>query len=342
VNADSGERRQLLSADRCPQPLLLQWSPTGEQLSCHWFRTEGARVERMVHIADLAGLPLLDIGPVIEFAWSPTGRHLAYSRFLGEPSTTAVVYHIADAMGRELAQALGGIGPLLWSPDGLTLAYQSPEGRPVLFQIGSGRQRELGPPLDRVLAWVQGGEALLVATDYQEGEGFGASYQGQLLHLETNAMRRVPQLDNDTPFWVSPSGRQIVHFSSEPGRPPGLRVLDLPTLSARPIPNSTIAFPGERIPTLHVAFAPDGSYLMWASVERTLALYRAPLDGGAATMVTTLPGLFVQPSPDLAKLGYIVPGDPPRLWTADPDGSAMREIGPFFNAFAWRPAPHTP
>jgi dipeptidyl aminopeptidase/acylaminoacyl peptidase len=292
----------------------------------------------MLHIADAMGRSIGNAGPVIAFSWSPTGRHFAYGQRTSGPSGAPAVYRIVEVNGRELAQLPGSEGPLAWSPDGSALAYQSTANGLVLYEPGSGRQRDLGLVNGRILAWVHGGRALLVATNYREGEGFGASYEAHLLDLGTAEMRRLPQLDNDMQFWVSPAGGVVVYLAPAPARL-GLGVLDLTTLSTRMVANSTIAFPGERVPAPHVAFEPNGTHIVWASVERELTLYRAPLDGGPATTVTTLPGLFVQFSPDMTRLSYIVPGDPPKLWAAKADGSDRREIGAFFNAVAWRPRP---
>jgi len=121
VGADGSDPRPLVPG--LVAVFTLEWSPDGGTLAlgAHTTRRSG---EHVYTVPANGGSPrkivdeeILD-GP----AWSPDGRWLAYSNYEGE------VWRIhRDGSGRQLIARLPGkeVKDLLWSPDGVHLAYSA-------------------------------------------------------------------------------------------------------------------------------------------------------------------------------------------------------------------------
>ena len=120
----------------------LDWSPDGSQLAIASGADELVRGEALqdglIHLfrpASGAMQSLEATKGVVELAWLPDGRHIAYTGI--DPATGDDHRHLAIIdveTGRQRALAapygiLHGIGPVVWSPDGETIAYQRGLGR---------------------------------------------------------------------------------------------------------------------------------------------------------------------------------------------------------------------
>lgn len=348
TNADGSGKKRLIEGNRCPYvlSLTLTWSPAGDRLACLGLKPDNTfagqrHLPSKVVIVDAGGHLLKEIDFVGSFAWSPTGRHMAYSVLHWTPPEVSARYHIADAAGNVIEEFDGVEGDIVWSPDGTTIAYNADFGKVIIYDVTSKQRRSLGIGVDRALAWVLGGKAMLVASKYQEFYGFVffVQYEAHLLELDSGRLTRVAQLDNYRHLWLSPDGGRAAFLSGRPPRPEGgatISVLDFATLSVSPIQGSAIGFPGEGIPSNHMAFSPDGLQIFWADVTSG-TVYRARSDGTRLTKVATLPSFHIRFSPDLTKVAYVVPGSPGGLWTANIDGGDAIQIGPSRSGFAWRP-----
>ena len=369
--ADTEGRSEMLTEDvPCADASQLSWSPDGERLACS--RGFGramvlSSTGEVIATLQRGGRVIASDGQ--ELNWAPDGRHLLFyvleSFAEGRPSW------VMDRDGREVANlgvldaSVTGFGRAsygfpLWSPDGQSLAYRySPRlgafadaGEPDetrILSLETGEDRSLDGDYQPI-AWALGGDALLVAANYDPQPEPGPSlpsYEVNLVDLESGELTRVPQLDNGVQFWLSPDGRKAVYRLNEwLGEGFRLAVLDLTDGSVTEIRDSLISFPGEAIPQDNIVFSPAGDEVIWLNILPPAVPYRARLDDPVAERLTGIEGLSVRPSHDLEHVAYTEfdsEADSTTLYVANIDGSDAVEIvsmpgtgGPI--AYAWRPA----
>ncbi len=338
VNAGGSERTRF--ADVCSRqeiyPVILAWSADGDKLavSC---QTPGAAEPSLV-VLDEAGRRLAEAEGVSVFRWSPDGRHIAYRQ-------DGAVKLLDIVQGTDLTLPESA-NVFAWSPDSSSLAYVGNSGEALIYDVAGRQQTSLAGAIDRVMAWVLDGKALLVASNVRDC-GITCLEDVSLLDLDSGELTSVSQLDDTTQFWLSPDRTKAAFLSGVAQRPVGgatISILDFATLHVTPVQDATIGFPSESIPSRHLAFSGDGSTIYWADVRLPPTdIYRATTDGGEPTKLASLVNtLDVEFSPDRTQIAYIdVTGNPPILWIANIDGSGSNEIGPIFNAsaFAWRSTP---
>ncbi|MBI4301037.1 MAG: PD40 domain-containing protein [Chloroflexi bacterium] len=344
INADGSGKKKLIDSERCPYATFLSWSPRGDRLVCRGVNPDKPlprpepSLNNVMVVVDINGRILKETEFMGSFAWSPTGHYLAYSVLRGTATEITARYYVADAEGNAIASLDGVEGDIVWSPDGSSLAYNAERGKVVIYDVNTGTTRTLGIGIDRALAWVLDGKAILVASQYREGDGMGIRYEASLLDLASGQLARLAQFDNGIQFWMSLDSQSAVFISGFGEAGLRLSILDFATLTVTPIVDSTISYPSERIPSSHVAFSPDSSHIYWADAKLPkMAVYRAQSNGTGLTTLATLPSLHMRFSSDFTMIAYVVGGNPPTLWVAKIDGSGAIQIGPLRNTFAWRP-----
>jgi hypothetical protein len=152
-----------------------------------------------------------------------------------------------------------------WSPEGSSFAYVGNSGEVIIYDIGSREQTSLASAIDRVMGWVLGGKALLVASNVREC-GITCLEDVSLLDLDSGRLTRVPQLDDSAQFWPSPDGSRAIFLG---GGGPGeggnaMAILDFASLNVTPIEGATIGYPSHGIPSRQMAFSTDGTKFYWA------------------------------------------------------------------------------
>ena len=76
--------------------------------------------------------------------WSGDGKHVAYETGSGDASVTHIVAY-AEGDVRPVARLSGATG-FVFSPDGRSAAYLRDDGRVILRELATGRERELNAP----------------------------------------------------------------------------------------------------------------------------------------------------------------------------------------------------
>jgi hypothetical protein len=337
VPAD-GVGEQNVTRDRCPRLLEPYWSPRGDRIACIGTGS-AAFPETQVLVFDLDGRLLFDLQRDALFAgfswpdmmemspsslWSPNGQYLAYAVEEdltpvpegGPPRGTPHLF-IAEAEEGRIRKAISGGQQPRWSADGRRIAYnQPPDDTLVLYEPATGEEKVLGKGL-RPLAWVLEDTSLLVAAGFQHPQEFLVEYEANLLDLSSGEMTRVPELDNNAEFWLSPDGIKAVVLKSGPS----LGVLDLMTLRLTDIAGSVISYPSEYIPRHQLTFTPDGSRIYW--FDGNEAIYSANSDGTGLTQIGPLRDVnfFLGFSPDVTQALFLPGAGGPGLWVANVDGS---------------------
>jgi len=348
VSADGSGRRKLAEG-RCQQAVGPFWSRRGDKIACVSGGTEEAPATKIA-VFDLEGRTVAQAEHAAwlgGFAWSADNRHFVYAISEGEARETARPSLVVGDTESEATVRLEEAGDARWSPDGSQLAYlKATTEELAIYDLASGQTRTLGQGL-RPLAWALGGQALLVAANYQQQE-FGANYQADLLNLGSGAMTRVPELDNSTQFWLSRDGQAAAFLAGPAGREEGgvvISILDLATSEVTPIEGAVIGYPSEAIPPDHIAFSPDGAYLYWVDVVSgpeapSGSIYRARSDGSELTQLAVLDAILYAFSPDRTMLLYF---DGSAVWVAGVDGTGARalveEVAVGWPPAVWRPLP---
>jgi Tol biopolymer transport system component len=302
------------------------------------FDLEGRTLFQAEHQAWLAG-----------FAWSADNRHFIYGVLEGDALETArPSLAIGDAESVMTVRIDDAFDPR-WSPDGTRFTYLASPNEEAAIEGLDPVQITSLPAGVRPLAWALGGEALLVATSYQQQE-FGASYQAHLMNVASAAMTRVPQLDNGTQFWLSRDGRTAAFLGGPAERTEGgvtISVLDLATGAVTPVEGAVIGYPSEGIPPDHIAFSPDGAYLYWVDVVTTSgqeglsgAVHRAKSDGSELTELGLINAALFAFSPDRTRVLYF---DGSAVGVAGIDGGDVHTLAEGVSVgwppAVWRPAP---
>jgi hypothetical protein len=349
VNAD-GSGAHKITDGQCRQSAGPFWSRRGDKIACVSGGTNEAP-QTKIFVFDLEGRTLAQVEHqawLSGFAWSADDRHFFYGISEGDTLETArPSLIIGDTESEETVRLDDAFDPR-WSPDGTRLAYmKAPGDEPAIYDLASAQTTSL-PAGRRLLAWVLGGDALLVATNYQEQE-FGADYEANLMNIASAAMTRVPELDNSTQFWLSRDGRTAAFLAGPAERPEGgitISILDLATRQVTPVEGAVIGYPSERIPADHIAFSPDGAYLLWVDVValegQRLAgtIYRSRLDGSELTQLAALNAVLFTFSPDRSRVLYF---DGAAVRTAAIDGANAQTLVESADLgsppAAWRPLP---
>jgi hypothetical protein len=355
VNSDGSDARKIADTSNCGRFPYLLWSPTGHTLVCIG---SGANDEGLIVLMDAQGQELADLQldrPVLPPYWSPGGDAFLYAAagyvLLTGPSGEG----LADFGPLDLSLTYNGVpyrGLKFWSPDGRQFAYRPADATEMrIYSLDSASERSV-PGDYRPLAWVLGGQALLVATGYQPPVDQGyPTYDASLLDLASGELTRVPELDNGRQFWVSPDGTRAAVLTQGTGGSngyPGLAVLALPSGEFKPIRNSAITFGSDHIPEEWVTFTADGSGIYWITQwDSGAAVFRANSDATGLSKMAQFESAGAEFSPDLTMVAYQVLDDNTKtvtLYTANTDGTGIHEIdradtggGGFGFAPAWRP-----
>ena len=350
VSADgSGQRK--LTEGQCEQAAGPFWSRRGDKIACVSGGTEEAP-ETKISVFDLEGRTLASAEHeawLWGFAWSADNRHFVYAISEGETLEAARPSLVIGDTESEATVRLEDAGDPRWSPDGSQLAYlKATTEEPAIYDLASGQTTSLPREGLRPLAWALGGEALLVAANYQQ-QDIGASYEANLLHLASAAMTRVPELDNGTQFWLSRDGGAAAFLADPAERAEGgvtISILDLATGGVTPIGGAVIGYPSEGIPPDHIAFSPDGAYIYWIDVVATSeedlsgTIYRARSDGPELTQLATIKAILFVFSPDRSMVLY---SDSSALWVVGVEGgdarSLVEDTGARWPPASWRPLP---
>ena len=350
VNADgSGQRK--LTEGQCQQAAGPFWSRRGDKIACVSGGTEEAP-ETKITIFDLEGQTLAAAEHkawLWGFAWSADNHHFVYAISEGETLEAARPSLVIGDTESEATVRLEEAGDARWSPDGSQLAYLKAAGEePAIYDMASGQTTSLPREGLRPLAWALGGEALLIAANYQQ-QDIGASYEANLLHLASAAVTRVPELDNGTQFWLSRDGGVAAFLAGPAERAEGgvtISMLNLTTGGVTPIEGAVVGYPSEGIPPDHIAFSPDGAYIYWIDVVATSeedlsgTIFRARSDGSELTQLATIKAVLFAFSPDRSMVLFT---DESALWVAGVDGgdarSLVENVGGRWPPAAWRPLP---
>jgi Tol biopolymer transport system component len=347
VDPDGSDPRRLADDGACGDFPRLAWSPDGGALACIsrdrivLRDAEGAVINDFA--VPIVGDPEKTGGGLVDFLWAPDSENFAYLRH----SENGFALAVADRFGRQqhdigpvdsssFAFSLARHGSHWWSPDGSLLVFMRTDStRPEFLLVGADAEPAPGPAPDfsHPLGWALGGEALIVALDYQPppppGDAY-PSYEASLVDLESGDRTHLPQLDNGVQFWPSPGGTMVAYL--ERGRRhdglPSLSLLDLRSGQATSIADSVIAFGRESIPQNAVRFSNDGAYLSWTSADFQ-ELYRAGTNGSPPEKLVEVPGGFIEPSPDFAHVAYTTfdaEQDRIPLYVARSDGSDPIEL----------------
>ncbi|MCH8008147.1 MAG: PD40 domain-containing protein [Chloroflexi bacterium] len=363
VNADGSDRIKLVDDGTCGRSSTFEWSPDGQTLVC-WSGGQEGRIE----VRDSSGGPLRTfiVSELLGVHWSSNSEAFGYlyrGRFSVEATSDAAYYFVVidgtdisglfaiDISSPFVGQASYGFP--LWSPNGRRIAYNGPLAGNATYIADLDREtRTPFWPNDYPLAWALDGIALVMAEAYQPPpEGLHLpSYKAKLLEVSGRELRKLPELDDGTQFWVSPDGSTAVYLIPnfapvEGGTVPGLGVLDLRSGEATPIANSIITYGSDSIPKEFVTFSEDGMYVYWNGGDG--AVYRARLDGAGLEKLFDVGELFLSWSPDASMIAYTEPASEDEegrtvLYVRRSDGSATYEVASVIGSrltFAWRPVP---
>jgi len=350
VSADgSGQRK--LTEGQCQQAAGPFWSRRGDKIACVSGGTQEAP-ETKISVFDLEGRSLASAEHeawLWGFAWSADDRHFVYAISEGETLEAARPSLVIGDTESEATVRLEEAGDARWSPERSQLAYlKATTEEPAIYDLASGQTTSLPREGLRPLAWALGGEALLVAANYQQ-QDIGASYEANLLHLASAAMTRVPELDNGTQFWLSRDGAAAAFLADPAERAEGgvtISILNLTTGGVTPIEGAVIGYPSEAIPPDHIAFSPDGAYIYWIDVVATSeedlsgTIFRARSDGSELTQLATIKAILFVFSPDRSMVLY---SDSSALWVVGVEGgdarSLVEDTGARWPPASWRPLP---
>ena len=209
------------------------------------------------------------------------------------------------------------------------------------------------------LGWARGGDALLVAANYEARRDVintlrPPAYEVSVLDLESGELvTRIPELDSGRQFWLSPDGETVALLTQGPpdAHGPGLQFADLRTGALTDIPGAIISNPTEGIAPSQVRFSQDGGQLYWVDSVAPALVFMVNVDGTGLTKLAEVPTLGASLSPDLTQLAYHIfddDQDSVTLYLRDIIKERDQQIdvqsfagqsSKFPFRFAWRPVP---
>lgn len=130
LNTRTGERRQVFQISGGGRYAFeggISWSPAGDRLAfALGFGGPNTTLTTNIYVLDLASghsWPLTEGGSYDFPSWSPDGMMLAFSG--GEAlKRTLVIMRLSDGSTIQPLDAVDGIGPVAWSPDGSKIAFE--------------------------------------------------------------------------------------------------------------------------------------------------------------------------------------------------------------------------
>ncbi len=331
-NADTNEQHVLVQNGTCGKSSRRAWSPTGTIIAC--LDSGGGANDELSRIVllDTAGTVVgrVDEPGLADMYWSPASNALLYGA--GVADTAGRQYRIADTAGRQIADlglwdltsVMAAYGFPVWSADGRKLAFKRSLQEPMtIYSLDTTQQETVveGPFVP--LAWALGGDAFIVAQNYEppQQDGQSPTYAANVLHLGLMAapgspvhaavadenLTRVDVLDNGTQFRTAPDGEHAVYLTrrQRSDGAPGLGVIDLRTGEAKPIKDSMVRKDAQFeqvISSNTVSFSVDGTWVYWADNDNNG--YRARIDGSGLEKLVRVTEVDFAWSPDHRKIAY--------------------------------------
>ena len=274
--------------------------------------------------ADGTGKRLLtDHCPSVGLYWSPIGDMIACSYF------SVVVFDLEGEVVWRTDDT--PVWPVAWSPDGERLVYQASDESLHVVHLASQVDEEVHPRA-LPLAWPQP-DRLLVGLNPVEGQLF-TTWEAHWLDPDTGSLKRVPELDNAS-TWFLPGGERAIVLGQG-----GLAVFDVETHEEKAIAPLQPIFPGERLPFYGITISDDGRHVYAGDASsHPTVIYRVNIDSGDVEELGTVPGVLLRISPDgvVAYLSY--GGLPETLYLANLNTGDTVEVGRAYAHMAWRPTP---
>jgi Tol biopolymer transport system component len=194
------------------------WAPKGDRIAT-MVSNDTTNIQGSILISDLDGRQVSRLEPPTglgggEPSWSPDGSSL----ILATDSVDGGTFHLLlvpldGSPARVLLEPAAWYFSPVWSPDGSTVAFESPTGIQTL-NIATGRQATISHGDDHTPAWSPDGRRIAFAGPLPENPN-GAIYvvdaDGSNLHQLTSGF-------DATPVW-SPDGTMIVFSRQTVGSP---------------------------------------------------------------------------------------------------------------------------
>lgn len=339
------------------------FSPDGNQLAFMSNGEKGDNLDIYVKLID-AGAPLrLTTHPGIDNSptWSPDGKYIAFTRFDKGESAIFIVPALGGPERKLLSLGFqvhwfGNYPPVVWSPDGKSLAFPdkgSPEDLPGIFlvSIETGERRRLtSPPAQYLGDWFPAfspdGQTLVFTRSSSEGAS-----DIYLIRAVGGEVRRLT-FDNTWsigPVWT-PDGSSIVFISlrggtlrlwkvSASGGTPELLAIGGETFMIQQSPSPlSISRQGNR---LAFARSLEDVNIWRIEVSRSTGRGTSPTKVVSSTQYEGAP----QFSPDGQKIVFQSERSGiSEIWVCDLDGANPRQLtffgGPLVGTPRWSPDGH--
>jgi TolB protein len=263
-------------------------------------------------------------------ACSPDGRRIVFASTRdGDPEI--YVMNAAGSRAQRLTSTPGRDAHPSWSPDGKTIAFQSPrlEGHTRIFLMDADGSHQRPLTNNRgfcgVPSWSPDGKQIAFqCTDDVSRTKTGSPWQLFIVETSGGEPRRLVQstANDQVPNW-SPDGRRIIFYSDRSGIDQ-LYVISPNGGEPSQLTRGTTA---SRV----ASWAPDGKTVLFQSgVDGgTSDIFRMPIDGGGVTKLTALGNAQGVPahSPDGKTLAFsAVTGGWSRIWLMNVDGTNPRML----------------